>query len=302
MSAPASQKLHWAAISALAAYVLWGAFGLYFKALSEVSALEVLCHRIVWSVAFLALIITLTKKWPHVAEILANRKRLFLFALSAMLISINWGVYIYAVISGQALEGSMGYFIMPLVAVLLGAVFFAERFSKMQGLAIGLALLGVLYQILAYGKLPWIAVSLALSFGFYGMLRKKSPAESVVGLFLETLIMTPIALFYMGFLFSQNALYFTTANIDMQGLLMLAGPVTAVPLILFAFGARQLRYSTVGILQYINPTCQFLLAIFIFLEPFELDKLVTFGFIWAGVLLYSMSIWQQSRAKKAALP
>ncbi len=280
---------------------MWGAFGLYFKALDQVSALEILCHRIVWSVFFLALIMTFTKRWSPTFTILRDIKTVSLYALSALLISINWGVYIFAVISGQALEGSMGYFMMPLVAVALGAVFFAERFSRMQALAIGLAACGVLYQIIGYGQFPWIALTLALSFGFYGMLRKKAPADAIVSLFIETLLIAPIALAYLSYQAQLGQVSFLNASIEVQALMMLAGPITAIPLILFAFGARQLRYSTVGLLQYINPTCQFLLAVFIFMEPFSTHNLITFGFIWSGLILYSAGTIRQSRRQKAAL-
>lgn len=277
---------------------MWGSFGLYFKSLDHVTPLEILSHRIVWSVFLLAGIITFWKKWGEVVPILLSPKKLSIYGLSALLISTNWGIYIYSVVSGQALEGSMGYFIMPLVAVILGAIFFGEKFSKPQVIAIGLALIGVSYQIWSFGKLPWIALSLAISFGFYGMLRKKAVADSVVGLFLETLLMSPIALSCMVYWMTQDSFYFSEAPSHMTVLLILAGPITAIPLIMFAYGARKLRYSTVGLLQYINPTIQFFLAIFIFKEGFDLTNLVTFAFIWAGLMLYSQNTYKQSRQNK----
>lgn len=278
----------------------WGALGLYYKALDHISALEILSHRIVWSVALLVLIVSFNRKWDDVTAILFAPKKLSLFALSALLISINWGFYIYAIVSAQALEGSMGYFIMPLVAVAIGGLFFGERFSKAQIISIALALCGVAFQVISYGQFPWIALTLALSFGFYGMLRKKAPANSVVGLFLETLLISPIALSYLVYCQMNGTLYFLSAPSEMIGLLMLAGPLTAIPLILFAFGARNLRYSTVGLLQYINPTCQFLLAIFIFKEEFDISNLITFSLIWTGLLLYSQDSLRQTRRRKAA--
>lgn len=287
-----------AVFSAVCAYFLWGTFGLYFKALDEVSPLEILAHRIIWSVIFLALIITFMKKWAEIFAILCTPKKLGLYALSALLVSTNWGIYIYSVVSGQALEGSMGYFILPLVAVMFGAIFFGERFSKPQALAILLALSGVAYQVWSFGKLPWIALTLAFSFGLYGVLRKKAPADSINGLFLETLLMSPIALCFITYKAFEGDLFFLGAPIDMIGLLLLAGPITAIPLIMFAYGARKLRYSTVGLLQYINPTCQFFIAIFIFKEPFEITNLITFAFIWAGLLLYTQNTVMQTRQKK----
>jgi len=287
-----------AVLSAVSAYLLWGAFGLYFKALHDVSPLEVLAHRITWSMVLLAFIIIAMKKVNELLPILRSPKKLSLYALSALLISVNWGIYIYAVTSGQALEGSMGYFIMPLVAVMLGAIFFGERFSKTQAFAIILALGGVVYQVWNFGELPWIALTLAFSFGFYGMLRKKASADSINGLFIETLLLSPLAIGYLLYSTIQGDLYFMNGSFNIQVLLLLAGPVTAIPMIMFAYGARKLRYSTVGILQYINPTCQFFIAIFIFMESFETANLITFVFIWLGLLLYSFNSLQQTRQKK----
>ncbi|WP_417821377.1 EamA family transporter RarD [Terasakiella sp.] len=298
VTSPSDSRL--AVISAMTAYMFWGMFGLYFKALDVVSPIEILAHRIVWSFLLLAVLITYSGNWVAVMQIVRSPRKLIIFALSASLIALNWGFYIYAVVSRQALEGSMGYFIMPLVAVMLGAVFFAERFSRTQAFAIALALCGVVYQLWFVGQLPWIALILACSFGTYGMLRKKAPAESTVGLFLETALITPFALAYMVYLSQQDALYFTTGSWDMSLLLMLAGPITAIPLILFGFGARKLRYSTVGLLQYINPTCQFLLAIFIFEEPFSLHNLITFALIWCGLALYSVNTLHQRRQIKSS--
>ncbi len=294
------QTTRLAIIAALSAFVAWGTLGLYYKALDQVSALEILAHRIVWSFVFLCVVIAAKKKWHEALSILRAPKKLILFALSALLISLNWGFYIYAIVSGQALEGSMGYFIMPLVAVAIGGVFFEERFSRPQLTAIALALCGVAYQIWSYGQFPVIAMTLAVSFGFYGMLRKKAPADSIVGLFLETLLIAPVAIGLMIYWASQDSLYIADAPGHMILLLMLAGPFTAIPLIWFAFGARNLRYSTVGILQYINPTCQFLLAVFIFKEDFQLDNLITFALIWTGLILYSQDSLRQSRQRKAA--
>jgi len=274
-------------------------FALYFKALDDISPVEILAHRVVWSFVLLTALISYSKNWSAVAQIVFSIRKLVIFALSAALITLNWGFYIYAVVSGRALEGSMGYFIMPLVAVMLGAIFFAERFSKTQAFAIFLAICGVLYQLWFLGNLPWIALILAFSFGTYGMLRKKAPAESTVGLFLETALITPFALGYMFYLYQQGSLSFTSTTPDMVFLMMMAGPVTAIPLILFAFGARKLRYSTVGLLQYINPTCQFLIAIFIFQEPFNMHNLLTFIMIWCGLILYSANSLHQRRQNKA---
>jgi len=289
-----------AALAAIVAYVFWGTFGLYFKALDNIAAPEILAHRITWSLAFLSVIVFAKKLWHEVLTILLNPKKLAIFIVSAILISINWGIFIYSIVSGQALEGSMGYFIMPLVAVILGGVFFGEKFSTPQSIAILLALSGVGYQVWVYGKLPWIALTLATTFGFYGMLRKKAPADSVVGLFVETLLITPFAVVYMAYLYTNGAFQFLNADLTEQAFLLIAGPITAIPLILFTFGARKLRYSTAGLLQYINPTCQFLVAIFLFKEEFDVQNLITFGLIWAGLALYSQNTLMQSRRNKAS--
>ena len=297
----AQREQQTAVLAAICAYIAWGLFSLYFKALDQVSALEILCHRIVWAMVLLSIIITFIRKWHEVIPIITNPRKLGIYALSATLISLNWGFYIYAVVSGQALEGSMGYFIMPLVAVILGGIFFAERFSTAQIIAVLMAFCGVFYQIWQFGDVPWIALTLAFSFGFYGMLRKKAAADSIVGLFLETMLISPIALIAMAYWASQGQLSFIqSGDMGLSGLLMLAGPITAIPLALFAFGARRLRYSTVGLLQYINPTSQFFIAIFIFKEEFDLHNLVTFGFIWAGLALYSQHTYLESRRKKHA--
>lgn len=275
-------------------------FGLYFKILDHVSPLEILSHRIVWSVGLLAILITALRKWPEITPILLSPRRLAIYGLSALLISINWGMYIYAVTSAQALEASMGYFIMPLVAVMLGGIFFAERFSKPQMIAIGLAVVGVVYQVIFFGSLPWIALCLAFSFGFYGMIRKKAEADAISGLFLETLLISPLALGFMAYAAQHGELHYLASGWDSKVLLMFAGVVTTFPLVLFAFGARHLRYSTVGIIQYINPTAQFFIAVFIFGEAFTFHTLITFGCIWAALLLYSQNSYAQSRRNKRA--
>ncbi|WP_417798155.1 EamA family transporter RarD [Terasakiella pusilla] len=289
-----------ATLAAVIACISWGMFGLYFKILDQVSPLEILSHRILWSVGLLAILITALNKWPEIIPILRSPKRLAIYALSALLISVNWGMYIYAVTSGQALEASMGYFIMPLVAVMLGGIFFAERFSKPQLAAIALAVVGVIYQVVFYGSPPWIALCLAFSFGFYGMIRKKAEADAISGLFLETLLISPLALGFMAYAAHQGELFYLTADLDFKALLMFAGVVTTFPLVLFAYGARHLRYSTVGIIQYINPSAQFLIAVFIFGEAFTLHTLITFACIWAALLLYSQNSYAQSRRNKRA--
>jgi len=279
-----------APIAALGAYFLWGTLGIYFKAIQSIGPLEIIAHRVWWAMLFLVGCITLTRRWPDVVPLFKSRKTLGLFVVSATVVSINWGSYVYAIVSEQALEASMGYYILPLVAVLFGAIFFKERFSRIQILAVLSAAVGCGYQIWSLGTIPWLALIIAFSFGFYGVIRKQAPADSIVGLFFETLLLTPLALLLMTFWAYEGTLAFPNSSWDLQGLLLLAGPVTAVPLLLFAYAARHMAYSTVGILQYVNPTCQFLLAIFVFKEPFQQDSLIVFGFIWFGVFLYSFDM------------
>lgn len=285
-------------LAAICAYFFWGFSGVYFKALGAINAVEILSHRVIWCMVLVGAVLLYQGRWAATCAILRDRGKLLLFTITAILVSINWGLYIYSVNTGQALEASMGYFILPLVAVGFGAISFGERFSRTQGAAIALAACGVLYQIWVFGAVPWIALTLASTFGLYSMLRKKAPVDSLIGLFCETLILTPPALMFMGYLAYNGELGLFNSDWQIQGLLLLAGFMTAFPLGLFNYGAQRLRLSTVGLLQYINPTCQFIVAIFIFKEPFNHDQLMTFALIWAGLVLYSQNSFVMARRNK----
>lgn len=281
-------------LSGMAAFLTWGVLPVYWKALSAVPVAEILCHRIVWSFVFVALILTLCRRWQEVSSLLRSRQSVGLLALSSLMLSVNWFTYIWGVNAGFVLEASLGYYINPLVNVLLGCLVFRDRLRPMQVLAILLATAGVLNMVLNYGRVPWIALILAFSFGMYGLIRKVVRTESLPGLWLETAIMGAPAL---GFLLLQDRQgSFASLGLETDLLLAGAGLVTSLPLLLFAFSARRLRLVEVGILQYIAPTSMFLLGLLVYKEPFNLVKLISFICIWIGIIIYmAESIWYLKR-------
>jgi len=274
-------------MTALAAFTAWGLLPIYWKALKSVDPLEILCHRIIWSLVFIALILTINKRWPEAFAPLKSPRNIGILTLSSLIIGSNWLLYIWAVNSNHVLETSLGYYICPLVSILLGFIFFRERLNRLQFIAIGLAALGVTNSIISYGEFPWIALALAISFGLYGLLRKVAAVESLPGLFLETMVLAPVALWYLGSLQAQGTSAFLNQSMDVTMLLIGAGAVTATPLIGFAFGARRLQLSTLGVLQYAAPSIAFLLGVFLYDEPFGPSHLLTFGLIWAGLAVYT---------------
>jgi chloramphenicol-sensitive protein RarD len=289
------------------AYILWGLLPLYWRALHSVPALEILAHRVVWAlVVTLALVALRRGGWAWLREALRTPRTIALFALSALLLSVNWGIYIWAVNAGHVVETSLGYFINPLVNVLLGVLFLKERLRPGQALAVAVALGGVLYLTVQLGAPPWIALSVAVTFGLYGLLRKTAPLGSLEGLTFETLLMFLPAL---GFLLWQERLgvgVFPHSGITTTLLLIGAGAVTAVPLLLFAAGARRLTLTTLGILQYIAPTIQFTLGVTLFGEPLTTARLIGFAMVWAALAIYTLesTIWggRAARAQAAARP
>ncbi len=275
-------------MAALASFFVWGLLPLYWKALKSVDSMEILCHRILWSLVFIAIILTVKRRWSETFAPLRSPKSLGILALSSLMIGANWLLYIWAVNSDHVLETSLGYYINPLVSMLLGVAFFRERPNRLQWVAIGLAALGVANSIISYGELPWISLTLAVSFAFYGLLRKIAAVESLPGLFLETMVLTPVALYYLLHLQSTNASAFLVGNTNIDMLLLGAGAVTALPLIGFAYGARRLQLTTLGVLQYTAPSIAFLLGVFVFREPFGPSHLLTFAFIWSGLAVYTV--------------
>jgi chloramphenicol-sensitive protein RarD len=282
----------------LAAFLTWGLLPFYWKALADVTAREILCHRMVWSFVFVGLILTLQGRWRELVGSI-SRQNLLYFSGTSLLLSVNWLTYIWGVNAGYVLEASMGYYINPLVNVLLGFIFFRDRLRPMQLAAIGLAAAGVLNLVINYGRFPWIALTLAFTFGFYGLIRKVVRVESLPGLFYETTIMSGPALAYLLFLNSSGELRFLELSPGTDLLLAGAGVATSFPLLMFAFSARRLRLVEVGIMQYLAPTCMFVLGAFVFQEPFTPVHLLSFLLIWSGVAVYVLELVWHFRA---ALP
>ncbi|RUR32523.1 EamA family transporter RarD [Vreelandella nanhaiensis] len=281
----------------LTAYVMWGCFPLFFALFEGIPAFEVLIHRILWSCLFLVGLITLLKRWTPVISALKQPRRLGRVLLCALLIAFNWGLYIYAVESKQVLQASLGYFLTPLINVALGMLVLREVMERLQLVALGLASLAIVIQFAMLGELPWISLLLALSFGSYGLFRKQVPLDGLSGLFVETLLLFPLALLAITWLGWQGESHFLH-DTPMSALLIASGVATALPLLAFAGAARRLRLSTLGFLMYINPTIQFLIALFIFGESLGVIQLATFIMIWLGLALYSWSSWQ-SRPRQA---
>lgn len=283
---------------ALGAYGTWGLFPAYWKLLKHVPALQLLGHRIVWSFLFLLAFLLATKQWKTFRATIASRKIILIYAFAALLIGANWLTYVWSVNAGYIVETSLGYFINPLLNVLLGVLFFRERLRPFQWLPVGLAALGVVYLTLVYGRLPWIALTLAFSFGFYGLVKKTAPLGSVFGLSLETGILFVPALGWLIFsaLAGQGAFLHNGASTDL--LLIGAGPVTTIPLLMFASAAQRIPLSLLGIIQYLAPTLQFLLGVLAFKEPFTQAQLIGFSLVWAALILFwAEEFWTQHRLK-----
>lgn len=275
-------------LAAISAYVLWGFMPVYWKALQSVPATQILSHRMVWSFIFLTGLILLRKDWGRFKIAISSGTTLLVYGLATILLAINWLVYIWGVNAGYIVETSLGYFINPLVSVLLGVILLREKLRPMQWLPIGIAALGVLYLTLTYGALPWIALVLASTFGVYGLIKKTAPLGSLHGLTLETaLLFLPAGVFLL-FAESQGRGALGHQGLLTNALLLLTGITTALPLLLFAMAARRIHLSTLGILQYIAPTCQFLLGVIVYNESFTQDRLVGFSIIWAALIMYSL--------------
>lgn len=283
----------------LSAYLLWGFLPAYFKLLGEVLPTEVVAQRVLWSVLLLVGLILVTRRWDKLRAAFADPKALRILALSALLIGFNWLVYIWAIGARHVLETSLGYFLNPLVNVVMGVLLLKERLTRAQGLAVGLAAIGV--AVLAVGAASglWISLALALSFATYGLLRKVAPVDSLEGLTIETVVLAPLAALYLLWLGSNGGMKFGT-ELDLSLLLALGGAVTATPLLLFAAGARRLRYSTLGLLQYIAPTIQFLLAVLAYGEPLTTVHLICFAFIWSGLAIYALDGLRRMPARVSA--
>jgi chloramphenicol-sensitive protein RarD len=283
----------WQGIAAAgAAFGIWGILPLYWKALSHIGAVEILAHRILWSVLFAGIMLRVLGRYREVGESIHSVRQIWILGAGSLFIAINWLTYIFGVNAGRVLECSLGYYINPLVNVMLGFVIFGDRPRRVQWLAIGLAAAGVGVQLVVFGRLPWVALVLAFSFGMYGATRKIVQAGPLPCLFMETLVLSVPAALYLGSVSGGEIMAFDPAT---TALLAGCGIVTTVPLWLFAVGARRLTLPTLGIMQYIAPTGMFLLGVLVFDEPFTIPSLVTFLFIWSGVAVYSLEGWLHSR-------
>ncbi|GAA4418344.1 EamA family transporter RarD [Acidovorax lacteus] len=292
-------------VYAALAYVCWGLFPLYFHQVAQVPALEVVMHRTVWSLVLLLGVLAVRRHWAWLGAALRSPRVLGTFALSALLLAANWLTYVWAVHHQHVVDASLGYFILPLMHVAMGYAVLKERPRRGQWAAVALAALGVAWLTLQAGRLPWIALVLALTFGIYGLLRKTASLGALEGLALETLLLAPVAAVLLAWWGAQGQGALVLGPPSLVVWLVLAGPATAIPLLLFAAGARRIPMATLGLLQYISPTLQFALGVWVFHEAFDPARLAGFVFIWAALVLYSVEGWWQSRrptAGAAAVP
>lgn len=290
-----NSQAHQGYIYAVLAFLMWGLAPIYFKQIDHIDALEILTHRIAWSVLFLMFIITAIKEWHRLGPVIKQPKLLLLLCLSSGLLGFNWGLFIWSVNNDHMLDASLGYYINPLLNVLLGVIFLGERLRKWQKVAVGLAVSGVLLQVISFGSFPVIAFSLASSFAIYGLLRKKMPIESLPGLLLEAVILLPAALIYW-WVSEPTSTSNMSENLSITNVLLIsAGIVTTLPLLCFIAAAKRLPYSTLGLFQYIGPSIMFILAVALYGESFTAERVITFACIWGALALFS---WDTYRATK----
>ncbi|MBC7454070.1 MAG: EamA family transporter RarD [Massilia sp.] len=275
-------------LSALLAFLCWGLFPLYFHALQAVPPTQIMAHRVLWSLLFLAIVLTVRRQWQWLPAVLRQPRVMLSFVASAFLLSTNWLIYIWAVNNGHVIDASLGYFINPLVNIMFGYLLLKERLRPGQWAAIALAALGVAWLSWQAGHMPWIALTLAGSFGAYGLMRKTAALGALEGLSFETMVLFPLALGYVIWLSLHGENSFINSGADStRWLLLAAGPITAIPLLLFASGARKIPLSVLGLLQYISPTLQFLLGVWIFHEAFSAERMAGFLLIWSALALYA---------------
>ncbi|MGI6852847.1 EamA family transporter RarD [Mesorhizobium sp. 1B3] len=277
---------------ALGAYTLWGVLPIFMKMVDHIPAVEVVAHRIVWSVPLAGLALLLLGRTADVKVAIRSPRALLMAAVTASIITLNWGIYVWAIAVDRAVETALGYYINPLMSVVMGSALLGEKLNKLQILAVGLATLAVVILTIYAGGLPWVSLALALTFAVYGYLRKTLPIGPSQGFFLEVLILCLPALAYILWLQGRGEGHFNVSSPDDVTLLLLCGPVTAIPLLLYAFGAKLLRLSTLGLMQYIGPSIVLLIAVFVFGEPFGGVRAVAFGLIWAALAIYTWSIFR----------
>ncbi|CCG01571.1 EamA family transporter RarD [Blastococcus saxobsidens] len=289
-------------ISGLGAYALWGLFPLYFPLLEPAGALEIVAHRVLWSLVFIGVLLSVVRRWGHVRAAVRSPRALLVLAGAAVLIAINWLIYVYGINSGQVVEASLGYFINPLVSVVLGLVVFAERLRPLQWVAVGIAAVAVAVLTVDYGRPPWIALGLALSFGLYGLMKKVVRVEAAPGLFLETALVAAPAAVVLALLHSGGTGTFANAGTGHALLLASAGVATAVPLLLFAAAARRIPLSTVGLLQYLTPLMQLAIGVFVYGEPMPPARLAGFVIVWLALAVFTVDTLRHARAGARRAP
>ncbi|MDK3257250.1 EamA family transporter RarD [Blastococcus capsensis] len=289
-------------VSGLGAYALWGVFPLYFPLLEPAGGLEIVAHRVLWSLLFVGLLLCVVRRWGHVRAAVRSPRTLLVLAGAAVLIATNWLIYVYGVNSGQVVETSLGYFINPLVSVVLGVVVFSERLRPLQWVAVGIAAVAVAVLTIDYGRPPWIALGVALSFGLYGLMKKVVSVEAAPGLFLETALVAIPAAVVLAVMHSNGTGTFANAGTGHAVLLASAGVATAVPLLLFAAAARRIPLSTVGLLQYLTPLMQLAIGVFVYGEPMPPARLAGFVIVWAALAVFTVDTLRHARAGARRAP
>jgi chloramphenicol-sensitive protein RarD len=286
---------------AIGAYTMWGIAPIYFKTITFVPALEILSHRVIWSFFFLAIIIHFSHQWRNVVSIFQSKSKMLYLIATALLIGANWLIFIWAINANHMLDASLGYYINPLINVVFGMLFLGERLRKLQWFAVALAAIGVAIQIVVFGSVPVVAFALAISFAFYGLLRKKVSVNGQTGLFIETLVLIPAALIYLAWFADSATSSMANNELNLNVLLISAGIVTTLPLLCFTGAATKLKLSTLGFFQYIGPSLMFLLAVLIYGEAFSTDKAITFTFIWGALVVFSYDGLTQGRKRPATI-
>ena len=279
----------------LLAYVIWGFFPLFFRQLSHVSPMDVLSNRAVWACVFVGLLLTLRQRWGKVLAILRTPRQFAMLALAALLVGSNWLMFLWAVSHQQVVASSLGYFLTPLINILLGLIVLKERLNRLEWISVAFAVAAIANEVLTLGSLPWVSLFLAATFGTYGLVRKQVPVDAISGLWLETLAMLPICGLYALWEAQSGHMVFATQDTSTAALLVGAGILTALPLMAFAAATQRLDLATVGMLMYINPTMQFVTAVWLFGEPMQTERLISFGLIWIGLFIFSWSMWQKYR-------
>lgn len=296
MSRTPQQDERYGVITGLGAYLMWGLLPLFWPLLKPAVAFEILGHRIIWSLLFVIVLMYLTHSWPVVKQTLKDHKRLWLIVLASFFVATNWGVYIWAVNDNHVVETSLGYFINPLVSVLIGTVFFQEKLRTFQKVAVGIAAVAVIILSFDYGRLPWIALVLAASFGIYGGLKKQINLPAIPGLMMETVLLLPVTLFYLSWLYqSSESVLFSSPKLLV--LAIISGPLTALPLLLFGTATTRVPLTWLGVMQYVAPTLQFIIGVTVFGELLSSLKIIGFLFVWSALAIFSIDAWRATRTR-----